>query len=134
MSYIRVFQALVLVSALSYLLWVLLPNFPIAYSADVYDLLALHGTGAHYEWHPIIDLLFAFCKLAVSIGLFFFLSWARWLMILMVVTSVLAIPFLGVSVIPPLDSFIGAINGLVDGAIIGLFFSSPIKNYFRKDI
>ncbi len=133
MSHIRVFQFLVIVSTICYFSWIVLPYLPIVYSSDVYDLLELNGTGSEFSWHPIVDLIFSFCKLAVCIGLFFFLSWARWLMVALVAISLLMIPFWGLSITPPLDSFIGAVNGLVDGAIIGLFFSSPIKDYFRKD-
>lgn len=99
------------------------------------QLLRFSGYGAaHFIQHPLFYYFVLVTKLAAAIGLFFFLSWGRWLFLGALAISLVVIPFGGVSVSPPFDSFIGAINGLTDGAIIALSFSSPIAKYWRKDV
>jgi len=125
MTHIRTFQALVIISIVIYLGWFALPYIPVDYPPATAQLLRFSGYGAsQLIQHPLFYYFVLFAKLAAAIGLFFFLSWGRWLFLGALVISLAVIPFGGVSVSPPFDSFIGALNGLTDGAIIALSFSS----------
>jgi len=134
MPRIRTFQFLVVISAVFYLAWFLLPythrNFP----PHIQDLLDWGGYGSiAFTQHPLFYFSIGAAKLISTLGLFLFLSWGRWLLLAAVAISVAMVPFSGMAVAPPLDSFWGSLAGLTDGAILALAFFSPIAESMRKD-
>ncbi len=134
MTRIRIFQLLVVVSLICYLAWAFLPYTSRVFPKEVSDLLAWGGYGSHH-WtqHPLFYISIGLAKIISSIGLFLLLSWGRWLLLLVVVVSVASVPFYGMAISVPLDSFVGALTGLSDGAILALAFFSPISEAMRKD-
>jgi hypothetical protein len=134
MTRIRAFQILVVASALLYLAWMLLPHSPQAYSHDVQQILAWSSYGSA-QWYtdPRFYISIGVGKIVSSIGLFLFLSWGRWLLLAVVVISMAAVPFAGVSVSMPFDSIIGGFLSLSDGAILALAFFSPLAEAMRRD-
>ncbi len=134
MARTRIFQLLVLASLASYLLWFLLPYSPRAFPKEVSDLLAWGGYGSHsWAQHPLFYLSIGLGKVVSSIGLLLFLSWGRWLLLAIVVVSVASVPFSGMAISVPLDTVVGSLTGLTDGAILALAFFSPLSEAMRKD-
>ncbi|MEW6415171.1 MAG: hypothetical protein AB1482_07940 [Pseudomonadota bacterium] len=135
MSRIRIFQFLVIISAVFYLAWYLLPYMQRNFPPHIQDLLDWGGYGSiAFTQHPLFYLSIGAAKLVSTLGLFLFLSWGRWLLLAVVAISIAMVPFSGMAVAPPLDSFVGSLVALTDGAILGLAFFSPIAESMRKDV
>ena len=134
MARIRTFQALVIVSAIFYLAWFSLPYVPMGYAPKIQTLLSYNSYGASsFVQSPLFYLAIGIGKLVATLGLLLFLSWGRWLLVAVVTTSVASVPFSGITISAPLDTFIGSLTVFTDGAIIALSFSSPIAERWRKD-
>lgn len=135
MSRIRIFQFLVIISAIFYLAWYLLPYTPRNLPPHIRDLLDWGGYGSiAFTQHPLFYFSMGAAKLVSTFGLFLFLYWGRWLFFAMVAISLAMVPFSGMAVAPPLDSFVGSLAALTDGAILALAFFSPIAENMRKDV
>jgi hypothetical protein len=134
MTRLRVFQTLVVVSALLYVAWMVLPHLSRTFSPEVQSALAWSGYGgASWVSDPRFFLSIGIGKLLSSLGLFLFLSWGRWLLLAVVAISLASVPFAGVSAGIPLDNIIGYFLSLTDGAILALAFFSPLAEAMRKD-
>ncbi len=135
MTTVRTFQVLVVASLVLHMVWFSFPYMPIEHSSEVAKLVSFSGYGASsFLQHPLFYFSVLVAKLFAAIGLFFFLSWGRWLFVGILALSLGATPFGGVSVIPPMDGFVGALSALTDGAITALAFSAPIATYWREDV
>lgn len=135
MSRIRVFQFLVIISAVFYLAWYLLPYTQRSFPPHIQDLLDWGGYGSiALTQHPLFYLSIGAAKLLSTLGLFLLHSWGRWLLLTTVAISIIMIPFSGMAVAPPLDGFVGSLVALTDGAILALAFFSPIAEIMRKDV
>ncbi|HWV19046.1 MAG TPA: hypothetical protein VNZ68_10775 [Rhodocyclaceae bacterium] len=135
MGRIYIFQRLVIASTAIFLAWSFLPYAPIEHVPEVSELLAWHGYGALIQLpYPLAPLLLGFVKVMSSIGLYFLRPWGRWLLLSLLLINVSLQPFYGLTVGAPLDSFFGSLLGLLDGAILGLAFLSPISEAMRKDV
>lgn len=134
MTRIRAFQTLVVISIALFVVWFGLPYTQILYSPDTRWLLAYTGYGSA-EWvnHPLFYISFGVVKLAAALGLFLFLSWGRWLFVVTVIATFVAVPFSGIGISTPLEIFISGVLWLIDGGILALAFTSPIAECWRKD-
>lgn len=134
MTRVRAFQILVITSALLYVVWLLLPLAPRTFSYEVQTIIALGGyDGAPWVNDPRFYLSLGAGKLIASLGLILFLSWSRWLLLVVVAINFASVPFAGVSTGAPLDNIVGYLLSLSEGAILALAFSSPISEAMRKD-
>jgi hypothetical protein len=134
MTRVRVFQTLVVISALLYIAWIGLPHLSRTFSPDVQKVLALGGYGgASWVTDPRFFLSVGIGKLLSSLGLFLFLSWGRWLLLAVVAVSLASAPFAGVSTGVPLDNIVGYLLCLTDGAILALAFFSPFAEAMHKE-
>jgi hypothetical protein len=134
MTRIRAFQLLVIVSVALHLLWIFLP-LVLTVTPDLNEAVRWSGYGGlSVLQHPLFYISITATKIVAAVGLLLFLSWGRWLQLAVLATGVAALPFGGVSVALPLDNVIGALQGVADGAILGLAFSSPIADGIRKDV
>jgi hypothetical protein len=115
--------------------WNLLPYAPIKYPSYTQSLVAYSGYGSS-EWvsHPLFIVPLIIAQFAAYLGMFLFLSWSRWLFVATVIATYIMGSFSGVSVVTPIDSFVGGLIGLSNGAIIALAFISPISDCWRKDV
>lgn len=68
--------------------------------------------------------------LAAGIGLLFFAPWSRWLFLVCYVIGAATITFGGFIVSSPTDHFLYFFVTLIDGAILGLVFLSPLSRQF----
>lgn len=134
MTRVRAFQTLVVISALLYIAWMVLPHLSRSFSPEIQKVLASGGYGgASWVTDPRFFLSVGVGKLLSSLGLFLFLSWGRWLLLAVVAVSLASVPFAGVSIGVPLDNIVGYLLSLTDGAILALAFFSPLAEAMRKD-
>jgi len=132
MNQSRTFRLLVAASAFLYLGWIVLPHLPRAFIPEVRPLLEKSGYGgADWVTAPWFYLGLGGAKMLASLGLFMFLAWGRWLFLAATVVAIASIFFAGISVASPLDGLVGFVATLVDGAILGLAFFSPIAAQMR---
>lgn len=124
MPCIRIFQTLVLFSVVLHFSWLLLPSGDWHVSPETHEALRWSGHGGvQLLQHPAFYIVAAAAKLVASIGLVLFKAWGRWLLVLLVAVSLAQLPFNGIAVALPHETSIGALAGLVDGAVLALAFS-----------
>lgn len=70
--------------------------------------------------------------LLIYVGLYLFWNWARFVNLFGWVAYVILCPFLGWSILPPLDAAVATVSGLLGGAILGVSFFPPISARFRS--
>ena len=83
--------------------------------------------------HPFIYVAMGVAKLTAAIGMLLFLSWGRWVLLGLLAVSLAQLPFNGIGVGLPHENLIGALTGLVDGAVLALAFASPLAEAMRRD-
>jgi hypothetical protein len=138
MRHIRLFQTLVVISTLSYVLWFFFPHISQWFANDLYRDVASRlgqydGLGALLPiHHPLYYVPWFTFWLIASIGLFFFQNWARYLFLFLYVLSLALAPFSGFSVKGPLESFFGEITAVLDGAILAMAYLSPLSAAFTR--
>jgi hypothetical protein len=127
------FRALVVSAFLAHgIVLFVLPKLPFLFSADSMQLMRYGGHGAHVAMnHPIIFGLYLL-PFPAFIALYFFQSWGRYLLLAFVSIALFGSFFFGVSISGPPETFFGDAASLLDGAILGLTFVSPLKERFSK--
>jgi hypothetical protein len=130
---VRAFQGLVVMSAfLGIVLW-LSPYFRAAMAPEVADLLSADGADAiSYEIAFGIRKYMPAVYLVAGLGLFFFTWWGRWLFVACYVVGIFVTIIGGFTVMPALETTILLIVTLIDGAILGLAFLSPLSRHFGR--
>ena len=126
---VRGFRLLLVISlTLSVVLHLLPDAFP---SSDPGIKRLLRFDGYHavvysnaFSVVPIWLALFAF------VGLFFLQNWGRYLFLLAVASYVATSLLFGYRVGVPIEMFLGDIVSILDGVILAVAFSSPIKEHF----
>ena len=109
-----------------------LPQLPFLFSPDSMQLMKYGGHGAHLAMnHPIIFMLYLL-PFPAFVGLYFFKNWSRYLLLAFLFIALLGSFFFGVSVSGPPETFFGYLASLLDGAIIGLTFASPLGEKFAN--
>lgn len=94
------------------------------------QLMRYGGHGAHVAMnHPLIFGLYLIPFLAF-IGLYLHRNWGRYLLAAFLSLALFGSFFFGVSVSGPPETFFGYAASLLDGAILGLSFLSPMKERF----
>jgi hypothetical protein len=89
--------------------------------------------GQHWVADGRFVLISLLLKIGVSFGLLMLFSWARWLMLDLAVFNGFIIFLSGVVVGFPVDSLIGYLLTLSEGAILALLFLSPKAQLIRQD-
>jgi hypothetical protein len=134
MTRVRSFQLLVSVSALSYLVWLVLPHTSRTFSPEVERILSVAGYGGQpWVMDPRFYLSLGLAKLVASVGLLLFLAWGRWVFAAVTAISLAIVPFSGIAVGAPLDNLVGYFATLLDGGILTLAFLSPLSEAMRRD-
>jgi len=128
---VKLFQVLVVMSTLNYVILFFLPYFPEVFTPEVQKVLSYNGYGAVISSHLFIYGTVFLLWILSAIGMFFFQSYGRTLFLVMYVLSILMIPFFGVAVSAPAESFMFAIGDTLDIAIIALAYFSPLSGYFK---
>jgi len=109
-----------------------LPKLPFLFSSDTMELMKYSGHGARFNpTHPIIYVLYLLPYPAL-IAMYFFQNWGRYLLLAYIVVLLLGSFVLGASISGPPDTFVNFAAVLLDGAILGLAFFSPLKDGFAR--
>jgi hypothetical protein len=130
---IKAYQSLVVLSfLLGIALWAL-PYIPISSAPEVKELLNANGADAlFYEIAFGIRKYLPAAMTIAAIGLFFFTWWGRWLFAACYIVGLVVTVIGGLTVSPALDSAVSLIVTLIDGAILGLAFLSPLSENFDR--
>jgi hypothetical protein len=100
------------------------------YSQDSLELMKYGGHGARVAMtHPVIFALYLI-PFPAFIGMFWFRNWGRYLLLAFLGIALFGSFFFGVSISGPPETFFGYAASLIDGAIVGLAFLSPLKDRF----
>ena len=127
------FQSLVVLSILLGLaLWVS-PHLPISRAPEVMELLNANGADAlSYELAFGVRKYLPAAFIVGAIGMFFFTWWGRWFFAACYAVGLVVTIIAGFTVSPAIDSAIFLLATLVDGAILGLAFFSPLSEHFDR--
>jgi len=111
-----------------------LPKLQFLFSADSMQMMRYGGHGAHVAMnHPILFGLYLL-PFPAFLALYFFKNWGRYLLLSFLFVALLDSFFFGVSISGPPETFFGYGASLLDGAIMGLIFLSPLKERFSKPL
>ncbi len=109
---------------LTFIAWVY-PTYFFKISFDIeIDILANNGFLARWRPTDFELLLIHSFNAFVTLGLLFNLKIFRILFVLMILVNYVPLPFLGYSISPPEEAFLGAGITLIDGMILMLIFST----------
>jgi len=98
------------------------------------DFLSNNGAEAVVVMPEIVWHLFMLSWVASSIGLFFFINFARKAFIALVIFTALLNPFLGWQVFSPFDAAVVSILNMIDGALIVMAYFTSISVNFNKHL
>lgn len=118
-------------AALGIILWAL-PHLTFLTNKDFSFLYGSNGAGA-INFH-IVSTIRAYLPgafLVAGIGLLFFAPWSRWLFLVCYTIGAIATTLGGFITASPVDQFFYLLCTLVDGAILGLAFLSPLSKKFN---
>jgi hypothetical protein len=94
------------------------------------DLMKYGGHGAHVAMsHPVIYALYLL-PFPAFVGMFFFKSWGRYLLLAFLALALFGSFFFGVSISGPPETFFGYFASLLDGAIIAMAYLTPVRERF----
>lgn len=134
MTQVRKFQALVLISLLLYVAWVLMPLIVGSLPSEYEAVYAWHAYGG-VKWlgDSRFFLFMGAVKFIASVGLVLLFSWGRWAQLVAVVINLFVAFFGGVLVGFPVENVMGYLLTMSEGAILALAFFSPIAKMMRRD-
>lgn len=133
MTRIRTFQLLVIASVVLHYAWVFLPDEIMNPSPEASEMLRWSGyEGTSLLQHPVFHISIAAASGLAALGLCFLRPWGRWLLVAELAVSLAQLPFNGIAVALPIDRLVGALDGLVQGTVLGLAFLSPIADSFTR--
>lgn len=128
----KLFRVVVTASMIIYSVFWFLPNFHyLLASTEMLNILSFNGLERSLKFPELVGWAFLFAWLLVSIGLLTFNSSARLQFIVLSIISLVIVPFSGLMVLHPLDALLFSIIGMLDGAIIVMFYLTPIANEFK---
>lgn len=79
-----------------------------------------------FNYAPLVLLTLA------TLGLCLFRPWGRWLLVLTAVTMFASALLTGYAVMSPLQGFLGAVLGLLHGAILALAYFGPQSGLYER--
>ncbi len=130
---IKLFRSLVVVSSLSYFLflgsWYLFTPY---LSEDVLAVLTWTGYGAIIQLPPFVSWALVLFWLLIAIGMYFFNSTARLLYLVFTIFFILTTPLYGLFVSTAYDLVFLEITNFLDGAILAMAYLSSISAKFKN--
>jgi hypothetical protein len=132
---IRLFQCMVVASALLGILFFVLPYLPMPISADV-ATLRTEATWADAISPMVSYFIFMALQpvwIILAFGLCFFKWWARPLLVTAYVLGAVGNLLGGLSLWMPWESILFTASTLLDGAVLALAFLPPLSAYFEQD-
>jgi hypothetical protein len=131
----KLFRALVVISTVNYLIWffqLVLGGRLI--SPGTWDALSWNGYGALLPFPEKIWWLMMLLSVAVAVGLFHFSKSARLVFTCLIGFFGVARLLAGVQVETALDSLLGYITNIADGAVIVMAYTSPLRERFVSGV
>jgi hypothetical protein len=131
---IRLFQSMVVASALIGVFLFTWPYLPIPMDEDVWNFRWQSGAGAAWGAAAyFIHLVLQVCWILSAFGLCFFKWWARPLFAGTYLLSAVSILLGGFVIWFPWEAFLITVATLLDGAVMALAFLPPLSAYFERD-
>lgn len=128
------FRALVLASAVLYIVWYFLPSDALVggdFAAA--NLLKLDGYGAIFTTnHWFFTVVLFVLWMIAYVELLRLRTWGRYLYLGLTVWALIAAALYGYRVSSPLEEVLGLVIDLLDGAILALVFLSPLREKFWR--
>ena len=129
----RTFQILVCVTWLLFALTYVLPFGLGTNDTEMTRLLQFDTYGGVLSnYSRLWSTLILWGWLFASIGVFFVLRWGKWLYAALFLSSLIVTPFFGLRVGSPIETTLGSLVDVLDGAILALMYFSPVANWFEK--
>jgi hypothetical protein len=126
MSRVTFFRTLVVLSVVFHAAWLVLPFVFEAPPGPLSEALRWQGYGGVASLQqPLFYAGVGAAKLIAAVGLFMLLFWGRWLLGIVLAVSLAQLPFNGLGISLPHESVLGALTGLIDGAVLALAFVLP---------
>jgi hypothetical protein len=98
---------------------------------------ALYWVGYGAILHRNLDIVITYATsagfLISYIGLYFLQNWARYLLLVTTMVSVLLAPLYGISVSSGMESMMGYFLAVFSGVVLAMSFYSGVANYFHKE-
>ena len=131
-DHVRLFRILVLVSAITYLVWFLqLLVGGRLISEGTWDALSWRGYGALLPPPERLAWLSLLLFMAVAVGLWTFSRSARLVFTMLSAYFILTSPLDGVQVQTALGSFLLLLTNMADGAILVMAYTTPLREKFE---
>jgi len=131
----KIFRILVVTSMVIYAVFWFLPYFTYLWTTtEVLNLLSFNGYGRLVQFPVLVEWALLFTWLLVSIGLITFNRSARNQFIVLNILSLVLIPLSGLIILSPMEALLFSIVGILDGAIISMFYFSPVAQEFNKPL
>lgn len=129
----NVVRALVIISALSYVIWVFGRLVLWQYlDENVQRLLDVDGYGTMIPEHDFAYVPWVFVSLLSYVGLFLLRRWGRDLLVVVYLATLILSPFSGVMIHASYERFFFTVFMLSDGMILGLLFFAWRDELFNK--
>ena len=125
----RYFQTTVIITAALYTAFFLMPQvWHHIYADEVVYILSMSGTGGMLEPTNPFPYIYSMLYILSLLGLYTYRTIAKWLFSMLIAYNLLVSPYvMGVSVSIYLDTSIGYLLTLFEGALILMLFSDEIK-------
>ena len=129
-----IFRFLVVASALLSITFWSVPYIDFLWlSIEQMQILDLGGFGAIMPTFEITYWGTLVVWLVISGGLFFYIKAARPAFVVFMAINIVLGLFYGISILSPLEVFIGSVLAMVDGAIITMMFLTSISGKFSEN-
>lgn len=129
-----IFRALVVGSALLSVVFWCIPYVDYMWlSVEQIQILDLGGFAAIIQTHDITYWGTLVVWLVISIGLYFYSNSARIAFIAFMLINISLSFFYGLSIMSPLEVFIGSIITMIDGALITMMYLTSISGKFNEN-
>lgn len=131
---IKIYRTLVIVSLMSFGLYMGLPYFDAAFlNEDEIKVLAWGGYGSIITYPQWLGWVLTFVWIPIAIGMVFFYPIARKVYVLLTVVFIVMNPLSGLMVLTGLQAMVYEITTLLDGAILTMAYFTSINEEFKKN-
>ena len=127
------FRALLFVPLMMFLIYTSLPSIEYLWlSCDELSLLELEGNNAVISDSKLILIIYMVVWLLTSLAMFFYISIARIIYIVVIFLGLILLALVGNRVSAPIDNLVMFLMALSIGAILALMYSESTRIFFNK--
>ncbi len=126
----NIFRITIVVGAITYVAYWLLPYSYGYLDSETGILLSYGGYGAIYSGNEILDVAILVMSVVSSLGMFFYWKVARYIFLLLIAT-VVAVPLYGLSIQTAGGAMLLDVVHITDGMALALAYFSPVKDRFK---